>query len=108
MIDYNYYTTLSNKDLEKIISHVKNIQHQRANDFSKSFQSFDINLIENLLLSISNDLLLKNFNEFSSNYNHTPEEFKFYLFLKKNEVTKNFDFKLIENSLIWKYSKHVS
>lgn len=104
MIDYNYYTTLSDKELEKIISHVKNIQNQRANDFSNSFKSLNINYIINLFPSVSKDLLLKNFNEFSSNYNHTPEEFEFYIFLKKNEVTKSFDFSSIENSIIWKYS----
>lgn len=104
MIDYNYYTTLSDKELEKIVSHVKNIQNQRANDFSNSFSSFKKNDLEQSLPTVNKDLLLKNFQNFSSNYSHTPEEFDFYIFLKKNEITKTFDFTNIENSILWRFS----
>lgn len=83
MIDYNHYTTLDNKDLEKIISHIKNTQHQRTIEFENLFSSFDIPSIKLLLPHVNKDKLIKTFDSFSQNFNNSQAFIDFYIFLKK-------------------------
>lgn len=105
MIDYNYYTTLSDSELAKIISHVKNIQHQRLNSFISLFLSADIKKIEPLLDSIHKDKLTNCFSEFSQKFHPSDKNIDFYIFLKKHPATKNIPgvFRDIEEALVWRY-----
>lgn len=104
MIDYNYYTTLNDNDLERLVSHIKNIQNQRLSDFKDLFLAADIEKIEPSLATINKDKLAKVFAEYSQNFTDSDKHIQFYLFLKKHPVTKGFDFNSIENDLTWKYA----
>lgn len=40
-IDYDYYTQLSDKEIDKLLVHLKNIQHLRQNDLQNIFKNYD-------------------------------------------------------------------
>lgn len=104
MIDYNYYTTLENKELEKLISHIKNIQHQRVVEFSTAFLNADIDTVNSLLPNINTDKLTNTFSSYVNQFDDSEKNIDFYLFLKTNDITKSFDFQSIENNICWKYA----
>lgn len=103
MIDYNYYTKLNDRELEKIVSHIKNIQNLRFQDFQNAFSSSDIEKISLLMPEINKDKLNNAFQNFQSNFQGTKEQFNLYVFLKTNDLTKNFDFSTIESELCSRY-----
>lgn len=108
MIDYNYYTTLSDKDLEKLVSHIKNIQNQRNSAFTELFLTGTIEKVEPLLDAVNPDKLKNVFNAFVQKMKNTfnlDSDIDFYIFLKKHHVTKDFDFSDIEDNICWRYAE---
>lgn len=104
MIDYNYYTTLDDKDLEKIIIHVKNIQHQRNTTFDNLFLTKDIEKITPFLSTVNQNKLDKVFQSYVDQFDASAQDIDFYLFLKKNEFTKNLSFSDLEEKICWGFA----
>lgn len=103
MIDYNYYTQLNDKDLEKIVSHIRNIQTLPYNEFEKHFFNADIETVSAALPDINKDKLLHTFNSYTNDFDNSQKNIDFYLFLKQNEHTKHFDFGKLEHKLCWNF-----
>lgn len=103
MIDYNYYSQLNDKDLDKIVCHIKNIQNLRQNDFENHFFNADIEKVSSSLPNINKNKLEKTFNTYIDSFNDSEKNLNFYLFLKTNEQTKILDFSNLEKKLCWNF-----
>lgn len=58
-IDYDYYTTLSDKEVEKLLIHLKNIQHLRQKDLENIFKYYDSKKLKDYLST--HDNIIPNF-----------------------------------------------
>lgn len=104
MIDYNYYTQLNDKDLEKISSHIKNIQNQRQNEFENSFFNADIEKVSHILPHLNKDKLENIFYSYIDKFYGSEKHVNFYIFLKTNEFTKHFEFDRLEKKICYKFA----
>ncbi len=82
-IDYDFYLDLSDKDLKKIVSHIKNIQHLRQKEIENTFLLYDWKNFEKFLPNLSKNLLdsfIVKFNDkMRSLQPINQQEFDFYL-----------------------------
>lgn len=55
-LDYDYYTQLSDKEIDKLIVHLKNVQRLRQKDLEKIFKTYDTEGLKNYLSTHNNVL----------------------------------------------------
>jgi hypothetical protein len=106
-INYDFYLDLSDKELEKIICHIKNIQSLRKKELEKIFLTFDWNQVEPILPKVNKDQLIgfvSLLEQRMQNSDITPLIFDFYLQFYKKFSHTNLYFKNIHHDFMWKHA----